>query len=167
MSELSKEAWTNNHDHSIRPIDDDWAQLEVLWVALYRHQREHGMLIELPPDAYQLWVSALKPLMGRFGFVFVAEEAQSLVGFLAGRIRSMPAHFGSQPAGFIGEVFVLDSHRGRGIAQELLSLAQSWFHERDVHRVELQVVAGNTQAREFYLRRGWAAELIQMVWRDE
>lgn len=152
----------------IRPVtNDDWPQLESLWRSLYEHQRAHGMLLELPPDAFQLWMASLQPVLDRFGFVFVAEEAEALVGFLAGRIRSLPAYFGGQQVGFISEVFVPDSRRNRGIAHELLSMAHTWFRERNIARLELQVVINNSHARNFYLRRGWVEELTQMVWQEE
>jgi len=122
------------------------------------------MLLELPVDAYELWAASFKSALGRFAFVFVAEEEESLVGFLAGRIRAQPQHFGGQQAGFISDVFTDGAYRNRGIAGELISRARSWFNERGIDRIELQVVAHNSEARDFYLRNGWVEELTQMVW---
>jgi GNAT superfamily N-acetyltransferase len=145
---------------------EDWPRLEHLWLLLYEHQQAHGMLLGLPPDAYQLWVASFQPILGRFGFVLVAEEAKSLVGFLAGRIRSLPPHFGGHQTGHFSELFVADSHRRRGIADELLSAGINWFRERGIQRIDLPVLAKNSGAREFYLRRGWVEELVQMVWQE-
>lgn len=153
-------------NHSLRPITDaDWPRLESLWLALYEHQQSHGMLLELPPNAYQLWADSFRPLMERFGFVFVAEEAHALVGFFAGKIRTLPPHFGGYQVGYFTELFVIETHRGRGIADELLTAGINWFREREIVRLELQVVSNNEQARSFYLRRGWVEELTQMVLR--
>src|SRR2546425_12116086 len=121
------------------------------------------MLIELPSDAYELWVASFQPVLDRFAFVLVAEEQSSLVGFLAGRTRALPPHFGSGQAGFISDVFTDAAHRNRGIATEMLGRACSWFTDRGIERLELQVVAGNAEARSFYLRHGWVEELTQMV----
>jgi GNAT superfamily N-acetyltransferase len=159
---------TGQRSHVIRPIaSDDWPRLEPLWLALYEHQRAHGMVIELPDGAYQSWAASFQPLLERFTFVFVAAEADSLVGFLAGRMRSLPAHFGGQQVGHFSELFVADSHRRRGIADELLTTGINWFRERGIHRIDLPVLVKNSEARAFYLRHGWVEELVQMVWQEE
>jgi GNAT superfamily N-acetyltransferase len=152
----------------IRPITNhDWQRLEPLWLSLFEHQRAHGMLVELPPNAYELWVAAFTPLLERFAFVLVAEEENSLVGFLSGRIRAQLPHFGGRSVGYLSELFVIDSFRRRGIADGLLSAGIAWFRERDIHRFELPVVVNNSQARQFYLRRGWVEEFTQLVLQDE
>jgi GNAT superfamily N-acetyltransferase len=170
-------------EHIIRHVtEEDWPRLAPLWRRLYEHQRAHGMLLELPPDAFELWRASLQPLLGRFAFVLLAEPRGAAecsdpaggsglagataapLGFLAGRVRSQPPYFGGQPAGFVGELFVEEAQRGRGVAGALLDASVEWFAERGVARVELQVLVGNTSAREFYRRRGWKEELVQVVW---
>src|SRR2546430_16936875 len=106
--------------------EEDWERLKSLWVALYDHQRAHGMRIELPDNAYDLWADSLKAALDRFTFVFVADEDKWLVGFLAGRIRTHPPYLGGRKVGFISEVFPDPAFRNRGIAEGLLRLAQSW-----------------------------------------
>lgn len=121
------------------------------------------MTLALPADAFERWRDSLEPLLGRFGFVLLAESEGELLGFLAGRVRSQPPYFGGQPAGFVSDVFVEEAHRRQGVADALLAAAAKWFEERDIRRVELQVLVGNSDAREFYRRRGWKEELVQMV----
>src|SRR2546423_2983778 len=114
---------------------DDLSFIEPLWLALYEHQKENGMLIELPVDAFQRWANSLNPILGRFGCLFVAADNYELVGFLAGRIRSLPQYFGGSQVGFISEVFVHDSYRSRGIGGKLVAEAVNWFQERDITRL--------------------------------
>jgi GNAT superfamily N-acetyltransferase len=165
-------------------MEEDWPRLAPLWLRLYEHQRAHGMLLELPPDAFELWRASLQPLLGRFALVLLAEwrgaaessdsaggsglaEATAApLGFLAGRVRSQPPYFGGQPAGFLSELFVEEAQRGRGVAGALLDASVEWFAARGVVRVELQALVGNPSAREFYRRRGWKEELVQMVWQE-
>ena len=171
-------------DHLIRHVaEDDWPRLRPLWQRLYEHQRAHGMMLELPSDAFELWRASLQPLLGRFAFVLLAEEQNladgsgltdgpglavgpgALLGFVAGRVRSQPSYFGGQPAGFVSELFVEEAQRSRGVARALLDESVKWFGERGVGRIELQVLVDNAEAREFYRRRGWKEELVQTVWR--
>jgi GNAT superfamily N-acetyltransferase len=157
-----------DQNHVIREVrEEDWSRLKPLWQSFYEHQKEHGMLLDLPPDAYEQWASSLQPVLGRFGFLFVAEESHTLFGFLAGRIRSQPDYFGGQPTGFLSDLFITDSHRRGGVARELLSAAARWFDERSITRVELQIVINNDHAREFFRRQGWREELVQLVWQAD
>jgi GNAT superfamily N-acetyltransferase len=152
----------------IRPISpEDWPRVEPLWLSLYEHQRAHGMVVELAPGAYQLWAASIQPLVGRFGFVLVAEKANALVGFFAGRLRSLPLQFGGHQSGAFTELFVVESERQQGIGDELFSAGVNWFRERDIHHIAFPVLTKNTYAREFYLRRGWVEELVQMVWQEK
>ncbi|HKR61677.1 MAG TPA: GNAT family N-acetyltransferase, partial [Pyrinomonadaceae bacterium] len=70
------------------------------------------------------------------------------------------------PVGYLSELFVIESYRRRGIADELLSAGLAWFRERNISRFELPVVIGNSEARNFYLRRGWVEEFTQLVLQD-
>jgi GNAT superfamily N-acetyltransferase len=137
--------------------------LRELWTELYAQQRREGMQLGLPDDAFDRWVAGLVPVLGRFGCLFVAGAADAPVGFLAGRLRSTPAHFGGELVGFVSEVIVAESQRGRGLGKALLAAAEAWFRAKGVVRVELQVVVKNESARRFYLGHGWAEELVQMV----
>jgi ribosomal protein S18 acetylase RimI-like enzyme len=145
-------------------VDSDFKQLEPLWRALYQHQYEHGMLLQLPEGAYDAWLKSMQPFLGRFANIVVAELDGKLVGFVAGRVRTLPPYFGSATIGAISEVFVSDEYRSRGIGERLLNFGLKWFVDQGVSRVELQVVAGNPGGIKFYRRLGWREELLQMVW---
>ncbi len=139
-------------------------QIKPLWHALYQHQFAHGMLLQLPEGAYDSWLKSIIPFLGRFASVVVAEKDGEIVGFVAGRIRTLPPYFGSGTIGAISEVFVSESLRGGGIGRRLLAFALEWFQAQQITRIELQVVAGNPDGIRFYRQLGWHEELLQMVW---
>ena len=142
---------------------DDLPRLEPLWVALYEHQRANGMFLELPPDAFVKWESGLRPLLGRFATVVLAEEGDAIVGFVACRIRALPPYFGGGTTGFVSDVFVADSQRGRGVGELMMRRAEEWFAAQQIRRLELQVIVNNSGAHRLYERLGWRDELVQMV----
>ena len=146
---------------------DDLDLVEPMWLALYEHQRANGMILELPPNAYEHWAASIKPLLGRFACLFVAESEAEAVGFLAGRIRSMPQYFGGYQVGFISDVFVKESYRGSGIGGQMVTRAINWFEQSGITRVELQVIVNNEGAQKLYRRLGWRDELVQMVWQKQ
>jgi ribosomal protein S18 acetylase RimI-like enzyme len=143
---------------------DDLPSVEPMWLALYEHQRANGMILELPPNAYGHWAASLRPLLGRFACLFLAESEANAVGFLAGRIRSLPQYFGGYPVGFISDVFVSETHRSLGIGGQMVSRAINWFEQSGIARVELQVITNNEGAQKLYRSMGWRDELVQMVW---
>lgn len=145
----------------------DVPRVEGLWCELYDHQRRNGMIIELPNDAFQQWAGSIGPILGRFACLFVAEKRDEVVGFLAGRIRSLPPYFGGRQAGFISDVYVAEAHRSQGLGRKLVTFATDWFTALGLTRIELQVIMNNTPARKLYRELGWTEELVQMVWQAE
>jgi GNAT superfamily N-acetyltransferase len=143
---------------------DDIPRIQPLWQALYQHQSEHGMLLRLPEGAYEAWLKSIVPFLGRFANVVVAEQDGAIIGFVAGRVRALPPYFGSATIGAISEVFISEAYRGSGIGRRLLAFAVEWFQAQQITRIELQVVAGNTDGIRFYRQLGWHEELLQMVW---
>jgi GNAT superfamily N-acetyltransferase len=145
-------------------VATDLEHVKPLWEALYRHQVEHGMLLAMPAEAYVAWEKSILTMLGRFAVLVVAEREGQLVGFVAGRVRTLPPYFGSAVIGTLSEVFVDQAHRTAGIGRQLVALAIEWFGARQITRVELQVVAGNPDAIRFYRQLGWREELLQLVW---
>ena len=143
---------------------DDIHLVEPLWLALYKHQKEHGMLLDLSESSFGQWAGAMKPALGRFTCLFIAEHNAQTIGFLAGSLKTLPPWFGGYLIGSVSEVFVADAHRGKQVGRDLIETALKWFKTNRAHRVELQVVMNNTGARKFYDQLGWTEELVQLIW---
>ena len=142
----------------------DLDRIQPLWHALYEHQFAHGMLLQLPEGAYEAWLQSIQPFLGRFANVVVAELNGEIIGFVAGRIRTLPPYFGSSTIGYISEVFMSESHRGGGVGRRLLALALEWFTSPGNGTRNLTGLAGNPDGIRFYRQLGWHEELLQMVW---
>lgn len=96
------------------------------------------------------------------GVVLVAECAGEVVGFVSvwTRYRSDEPDDAPAPHGFVSDLVVLASHRGRGIGRALLRAAEERARAAGSDRVVLSVKAGNTGARALYAAEGYAeAEL--------
>jgi len=100
---------------------------------------------------------ALKPRV-----VYVAEEGNALVGYIAGHLTQR-----YQCDGELEWLHVHPSHRKNGIASRLLHPLAQWFAERHAPRVCVDVEPSNAVARSFYARHG-ARELNPhwLVWDD-
>jgi len=136
-----------------------------MWVALYQNQREQRMLVEVPPNGFESWHSSMAVAFGRFTSLFIAESEGELIGFLAGRIRTMPPYFGGYPVGFLSEIYILEQHRKKGIARRLMLAGLEWCRTQQVSRVEAQVLMDNRASRNMCADLGAVEELVQVVWR--
>ena len=56
----------------------------------------------------------------------------------------------------VHDVAVLASHRGRGIAEQMLALAETMARERGAVKMTLEVLSGNAPAVKLYTRIGYA-----------
>ncbi len=65
--------------------------------------------------------------------------------------------FACQPLVNVHDVAVLASHRGRGIAEQMLREAERIAAERGAVKMTLEVLAGNAPAMQLYRRIGYAA----------
>lgn len=100
---------------------------------------------------------ALKPRV-----VLVAEEANALVGYIAGHLTR---RYGCD--GELEWLYVLPEHRRSGVASLMLHELAGWFAERHASRVCVDVEPSNAVARSFYAWHG-ARELNPhwLVWDD-
>ena len=64
--------------------------------------------------------------------------------------------FKCKPLVNVHDVAVLASHRGRGIAEQMLALAETMARERGAVKMTLEVLSGNTPAVKLYTRIGYA-----------
>lgn len=55
----------------------------------------------------------------------------------------------------IDELFVQETHRGRGLGRELLAVAETACREAGCTNISLQIGRGNHTARAFYLGQGF------------
>lgn len=64
--------------------------------------------------------------------------------------------FKCKPLVNVHDVAVLASHRGRGIAEQMLALAETLARERGAVKMTLEVLSGNAPAVKLYTRIGYA-----------
>lgn len=64
--------------------------------------------------------------------------------------------FACKPLVNVHDVAVLSSHRGRGIAEQMLALAEVIARERGAVKMTLEVLSGNAPAVKLYQRIGYA-----------
>ncbi len=82
---------------------------------------------------------------------FDGEQAVGLVNCIEGF-----STFKCKPLVNVHDVAVLASHRGRGIAEQMLAMAETMARERGAVKMTLEVLSGNVPAVKLYTRIGYA-----------
>lgn len=89
-------------------------------------------------------------------------QAYSVLGFLGdvpvGLVNCIEGFstFACEPLVNVHDVAVLASHRGQGIAEKMLALAETIARERGACKLTLEVLQGNRGADRLYRRLGFA-----------
>lgn len=72
-------------------------------------------------------------------------------------------HFTGQVDAYIGELAVASSLERRGIATQLVNVAEAWAARRGLAFFTLETGAANQPARAFYAQRGYQEEDIRLT----
>ncbi|WP_267639447.1 GNAT family N-acetyltransferase [Haloarchaeobius amylolyticus] len=145
------------------PIEPATLQdLETLadqWVDLAREQRPHGSAI-LPDENRDR-------ILQHFAHHIVDDDV--LVDRLDDRIVGF-VMFGQNTGnleldtdrGIVHNLYVLPEYRGAGRGTALLGAAEDALTDRGIETIQLEVMAANTEAREFYDRAGYHQHRVVM-----
>ncbi len=89
--------------------------------------------------------------------MFVAESIGTILGFAVG-IGGSANRTRHSLSIVIG---VLRAHWNKGVGRELMKSVEAWAQAKNMHRLELSVMANNTQAIKFYEKHGFGREGIK------
>ena len=93
---------------------------------------------------------------------FVAED-DDLVGYVSVEKRTPPPVFARGPRGYVDGLFVREQYRRHGIAEALLSRAESWARRQDCEYISLDVHAENHVAQSLYRRNDYVTKRHRMT----
>jgi ribosomal protein S18 acetylase RimI-like enzyme len=86
--------------------------------------------------------------------VYVAQENGRDIGYCLATVDGLN--------GEVDSLFVETEYRGRGIGEELMSLALKWLEEQKCETVRVSIAEGNESVHDFYRRYGFAERLMVM-----
>ncbi len=85
---------------------------------------------------------------------YVAESKTGKVGYCIATVDGL--------AGEIDSLFVKAPYRGKGVGEELMSLALKWLQRHSCQILKVSIAEGNEDAMGFYRRFGFAEKFIVM-----
>jgi GNAT superfamily N-acetyltransferase len=87
------------------------------------------------------------------GRLWVAFDRNTVVGYVAVALGFSFEYRGRDA--FLDELFIAQSHRGRGLGREALEIAEAYCREAGVNALHLEVERHRADALELYRRRGF------------
>jgi len=88
---------------------------------------------------------------------FLAMDAGEAIGFAQCQLRrDYVEGTESSPVGYLEGIFVAESHRGRGVARQLLAACEEWAREQGCREFASDCELENVQSLRFHLRMGFA-----------
>jgi len=137
----------------------DLPAVVAMWQRLDEYHRSLGLAFPHADDAAEKWAVSFRRTLGRFSFLWVAEQDGKAQAFLLARVKQSPAFLGAVQVGEISDLFVDESLRGSGVASQLVGEAIKKFQELALHSVEVQVQAGNQAGLDFWLEQDFKTDL--------
>ena len=157
----------------VRPIrDDDVHDVARIWVDSARyHQRLNAYLYaihdaEVISNRYRRNEQYSEGVEDEDRITLVAEAEDELVGFVDVEILRPSAaatDFVPRVHGYVPELAVAESWRGRGVGEALMTAADEWARGRGAEYMWLDVDAGNVAAQRLYAKRGYNPALMSMI----
>jgi ribosomal protein S18 acetylase RimI-like enzyme len=92
----------------------------------------------------------------------VADDGRELVGFCFSYISRKPKYFKIERFGFIGDLYVKQEYRRKGVGHDLVRDAFNFFAKRRVNQIELLVAVKNEDSIKFWEAHGFNQLLTWM-----
>ena len=147
----------NNDVHIRSALPEDRATLIALGAAL---QEAEVALHPSRAPAHEVAEPYLDYILAQGAHCLIAEVGGNPVGYVAGWVERddnpiMKDAWRSY--GLISDIVVLESHRGSGIAGQLLNAMEAYLKSKGARRLQLWVLAKNNSALAAYRKAGFSA----------
>jgi len=150
----------------VRPAQiDDAESVFVAWQALRAYYASVDRRIIPAPVGREEFAAAYAALLARpVAASFVAIDGKRLVGFISGAIeQNQPDRLPERHVA-VGQLYVAESHRRRGLGLQLFQAIADWASAQDgVSHFEMPVLAADAEAMSFWQSIGFSP-FIQRLW---
>ncbi len=136
--------------------ESDIDKIIVLWERLMRFHENCVSDFVLNKDAKQKMTAYLQSFFNsQEKTVFVAEQSNEIVGYIFGLIKNKAPVFEENVVGEIGDTFVREDMRGKGVGEELVKTVLEWVKQKGLKNVELNMYPDNKVADAFWDKMGF------------
>ncbi len=102
-------------------------------------------------------------IKGKYRKLFISEVKGEIVGIILGKQYRSLKIAGYKLRGYVSNLYVKKEFRKKGIAKKLINKLFSWFKEKGVKEMTLEIYFGNKIARELYGKLGFENYSVKML----
>ncbi len=148
-------------------LPEDVTAISKLWLKFMEYNARFDDSFRVKPRILSRFAREILDRLNDHDFrIAVADMGGEIVGYSFSYISRKPYFFRLGKFGFIGDVFVLEQFRGRGIGRLLAEDAHDFFRRRNVEQVELLVATKNVETVKFWEKLGYTRLLEWMYKRN-
>jgi ribosomal protein S18 acetylase RimI-like enzyme len=138
-------------------------ELLALWTEFFDYHRDIDPYFTRSEDAHRHIEKRLREkIEGADSGVFVALEDGKVIGYSLFWIADTSPFIKERKYGFICDLAVTATHRGRSVGGDLLEETLAWFKAHRIRRITLFLVAGNKMGLAFWKRHGFEPSMLSM-----
>ncbi len=141
----------------------EYEEVSLMFKEMYEFMKEMDLTLDLSVSGDKTWINSIRHSLDKLNMVFVAKDAEQLIGFAAGSIRLSPAFLGSKKIGYISHVYVRPKFRKSMIGKQLATELEKWLLGKNVDHIELEVLVKNEKALNFWQQLGYVVDNIRLV----
>ena len=94
--------------------------------------------------------------------VVIAQLGSKIIGSGYARVESSDPYLKHPRHSYLGFMYVLPEHRGKGVNRKIIGALEAWSLSRGVTEMRLEVYADNTAAIRAYEKSGYRGLILQM-----
>ena len=128
--------------------------------AIIESERPFDETIRSGPDVHYYDLEAL--LASPDAEVVVAELGSEIIGSGYARIEEAESYLKHREHSYLGFMYVVPEHRGKGINKKIVAALEAWTRSRGVTEMQLEVYAENAAAIRAYEKSGYTGLILQM-----
>lgn len=132
-----------------------------LWLEMMLEHESRDRRFEMDAQSSGEYSRQLEEMMSNSDIaVFVAEQADEILGYILVMVLMNPPYFRVKRYGFVAELSVARTHRRTGAGGELWARAVRWFKRKEIEVVQLNVSPENTAGMAFWNSVGFEDFLV-------
>jgi len=101
-------------------------------------------------------------LIAKHTYLLVAELNKEIISCGYARIKNAKESLKHQQFGYLGFMYTIPLHRGKGLNKSIIDKLIAWCNSQDIHEIRLSVYDGNISAIKAYEKVGFEKHLITM-----
>ena len=128
-----------------------------LWKKLVEYQRSQGRefgedrIPRIKEDVSEVVRNYFsRTIRSRNGFLLILEDNNIIQGYMLSRIQKNIPVFSKDSVGYISDIYLEESYRGKGYSSRMFNETMNWFNKKGITEISIRVMCCNAQAREVY-----------------